>query len=169
MGIGSGVVLNAKNLYAFVRNIKTPSPGDLREPVTFYHSSRLPTVGPNGSVTDQMDENITPYQDAWAYVWQSQVSTLDGQNVQNQVSHVFLVRNFPGFVPEVKDGIVWDGKIHMVRGTRNLENDPRGAYLIVLAEQEGLYREELRNNTLTPEDALSEYTNQIDPKNPIWL
>jgi hypothetical protein len=168
MASAGSAALTSKNIFSFLRQVKVPQAGELREPISLVRSERVPTIGPAGEATVGFDQKIDPYYSAWSKVFQSQQSMLDGQNTAKEISHVFLIRNFPGLDIQVRDYVIWQGKLFAVRGTRNLDGDPTAAFIMVVCDQGGAYTEEPRT-VVTDTSEASDAQQAPDNSPPIWI
>lgn len=172
MGVSSVQSTN-RGIFSFVRQIKPPKLGELREPLSFFESNRIPVKNEDGTEGYHFDQTVEPYFNAWGKSYQFQGNYLDGQNVENNLSHIFLIRRDPEISIESKCYILWNEDVYVVRGVRNVE-DPAKEYkggfnfLLILCDEMGSFYEENRIvlDSTAPDDGAPNDTVDVD--NPLW-
>ena len=164
---------NQRSFFSFVRQIKPPKLGELREPISFYKSERVPRKNEDGTTGWHFDELVQPYFNAWAKVFQFQGNYLNGENQEQSLSHIFIIRRDPEIAIEQRCRIVWSGRIYTVRGTRSVEdiqkvyNDGYKYLLILCDEFEGFDKEvRVVLDSIAPDDGVP--NSNVDLENPLW-
>ena len=172
MAVAAQASIN-RSLFSFVRQIKMPKIGELREPLSFYTADRLPVKNEDGTEGFRFDEIVKPFANAWGKAWQFQGQYLKGQNTQNTLSHIFLVRRSPELQIEANCYLVWQGKIFLVRGARGVDDVSQttqdgNKYLVILCDEGGAFTEEERVvlDSAAEDDGSQNATVDLD--NPLW-
>ena len=164
---------NQRSFFSFVRQIKPPKLGELREPISFYSSERVPIKNIDGTEGYHFDELVRPYFNCWAKVYQFQGNYLNDENQESLLSHIFLIRRDPEIKIEQRCRIVWSGTVYLVRGVRSVEdiqktyNDGYKYLLILCDEFENFAKEERVVLDSSAEDDGSS-NSTADLENPIW-
>lgn len=166
---------NLRGIFSAVRQIKVPKAGELREPIQLVRSERKPVINPDGSNTYKFEQELTPYLKLWAKLWQYQGAYLDGQNVENNLSHFFIVRRFPEYQTkiQVRDFLIWGGSIFNIRGVRSIEDIQRPQvdgwkFILIMCDEYAEYTEEPRVELPDTGPVAGETPTAMDPDNPLW-
>lgn len=166
---------SSRGIFSFVRNIKPPALGELREPITIYKSSRKPVINPDGSNTWMFEEDITPIANVWCKIYQYQGGLLNGQNTQSSLSHVFVLRRDDTWDISIDSYVFWNGKVFCVRGYRSIDNgtkpSPEGVkFNCILADEWEPYAQEPK--VVEPSEAANTGDTGLstpDGTNPLWV